>query len=125
VSKAGYIEVPCAFREIAKLNSEDKSTGYDHHRWIIWCDKDVKTINFKQKLGWAFERDLLSDPQKALLNDYHYQFDSIFWNQSLKFQEVVPDGWQNESQWLDSIVRSTLNGPKPRDFLFDLTSKLD
>ncbi len=122
VSKAGYIEVPSAFREISKLDSKAKGTGYDHHRWIVWYEKDLKRLNFKPKLGWAFERDLLSEPEKEFLSDYHYQFDSIFWNQSLRFQEIVPNGWENESAWLDSVIRETLEGPKPRQYLFDTSS---
>ena len=120
VAKAGYIEVPCVFREVSKLSSEEAVTGYDHHRWLIWVDTDESKLCLKPKLGWAWVGDRVSGTNRHLLSDYHYQFDGIFWNESINFKEIIPKGWIVEDNWLSDLVEKTIDGPKPRQHIFHI-----
>jgi len=112
VSRAGYIEVPSAFRETCKASSTDISAGYDHHRWIVDVD-DAGRLVFTAKLSWANDFDPGGDRARAVLSDPRFGFLSVTWRESFSFYERMPKGSILETENLFHLYDTFNYGEPP------------
>jgi hypothetical protein len=97
VSKAGYLEFPSPFRETCKIDPDDLSAGYSHHRWIVDVDERDRLV-FVAKLAWANDFDPGGGRARRALRDPRFTFLSMTWSDSFSFYERMPKGTVLESE---------------------------
>jgi len=109
VSKRGYIETPSPLIEMMKGvdGGETNYRGYNHHRYIVWSDKDTNTLYFLPKLPiieYIFFKGNLSEQMHYMANTKPLLWNNYYiWDENMT-PNIIVYGYNSDYDYVGNYA---------------------